>query len=117
MTAGPFSLSALYREDRFQLSSGDVAVGRCNSAGQHYFCEACFSWVYTRPGGLEGMVNIRTPMLEDAAAFPPFAEFFTQEILPGMTSGAPLSFKTAPSSAVEFLKLTDAYEQWDQRPA
>ncbi len=116
MTAGPYSLSALYAHARLNLLAGEVVVGRCKSAGQHYFCEACLSWIYTKPAGLDGMANIRTPMLERASDFPPFAEFFLGESLPEARSGAPYSFEAAPPID-EFLKLADAYAEWDRRPS
>ncbi len=115
MTAGPYSLSALYPEENFELLAGETVIGDCKSAGQHNFCAKCFSWIFTRPGGIDGMVNIRTPLLERAAELPPYAEFFSEEGLPKVRSGAPLTFKTAPP-VDEFLKLADAYAEWDGRP-
>ena len=115
MTAGPYSLSALYPDNRFELTAGEVVLGQCKSAGQHHFCKACFSWIYTKPAGLDDMVNIRTPMLDRAAEFLPFAEFFCGEGLPGMASGAPMSFDTAPE-VDEFLALAEKYLTWAGRP-
>ena len=115
MTAGPYSLSALFSDEQFELVAGDVVVGSCKSAGQHNFCSECFSWVYTKPAGLAGMVNIRTPLLDHAADFLPFAEFFHDDAIPGTECGAPLSFGSAPP-VEEFLKLADSYAEWEHRP-
>ena len=111
MTAGPYSLSALYPEDRFALLEGETVVGECNSAGEHHFCRKCFSWIFTKPGGLDGMINIRTPLLERAVQFPPFAEFFLNDGLPGLSSGAPKTYASAPP-VQEFLELADGYADW-----
>ncbi len=115
MTAGPYSLSALYDECKFELLAGTVIVGACNSDGKHNFCAACFSWIYSEPDSLSGMVNIRTPMLEDAASFPPFAAFFCDESLPRMSSGAPHQFGTAPE-AKAFMNLAEEYAVWSEVP-
>ncbi len=115
MTSGPYSLSALYRDAQFSVQAGEAIVGNCKSAGQHYFCKSCFSWAYTKPSGLEGMVNIRTSLLERAAEFPPFAEFYCDEGFADVSSGAELTFGTAPSPE-DFLKLADAYASWEKRP-
>ena len=116
MTAGPYSLSALYPEAKFKLLGGKPIVGDCRSAGQHYFCESCYIWAYTRPGSIEGVVNVRTPLLERANDFPPFAEFFRDEALAGIQSGAVLTFESAPAPD-DFLKLTDDYAAWEKCPA
>lgn len=116
MTSGAFSLSALYPDDRMRVIAGETILGGLKQATKHHFCANCLSWIYTRPAGLEGMVNIRTPLLEYASEFPPFVEFFRDEGLPGVESGAALTFGSAPQ-VNEFLKLKDAYAEWDHRPA
>lgn len=116
MTSGPYALSALYAEDRFTLGSGPTVIGGLRGATQHYFCPTCLSWLFTRPDGLENMVNIRTPLLEDAASFPPFVELYRAEGLQGIHSGAPHSFERAPGID-EFLRLAESYAQWRGVPA
>ncbi|MEM9501113.1 MAG: GFA family protein [Pseudomonadota bacterium] len=116
MTAGPYSLSALYPADRFQLIEGETVLGGLKGAARHHCCEDCLSWLFTLPAGLDGLVNVRTAMLERASEFPPFAEFYRAEGLPGVASGASRSFDMAPS-ADEFLRLSESYRDWDGRPA
>ena len=38
-------------------------------------------WMFTRPPGLDWLINVRGPMLDEgaAAALPPFIETFTSE--------------------------------------
>ena len=54
------------------------------------------SWLFTRPEGLDAFVNVRSPMLDDAAAWPPYIEVWTREKLPGASSGASRSYETVP---------------------
>lgn len=91
-------------------------LGGLKGPTRHYFCKACLSWLFTRPDGLEGMVNIRTPMLADAKAFPPFVEFYLDQGIPGASSGAPHRFRAAPEVDA-FLTLSKDYEAWECRPA
>ncbi|MFL0355253.1 GFA family protein [Erythrobacter sp. GH1-10] len=115
MTSGAFSLSALYQDYRFSKISGETVLGGLKGPTRHYFCSKCLSWIYTIPESLEGMVNIRTPMLEDAAKFPPFVDVFLAEKLPGAISGAPHGFDQSPD-AEKFRELAGSYAEWDRRP-
>lgn len=115
MTSGPYSLSALYPEKQFRLLEGETILGGLKGPTRHYFCADCLSWLFTRPDGLDGMVNIRTPLFEDAASFPPFVEVYRAQGLPGSQSGAPHSFEGAPEVDA-FLSLAEEYSVWDQRP-
>ncbi|MBD2843277.1 GFA family protein [Erythrobacter rubeus] len=115
MTAGAFSLNALYREENFRLIAGETVLGGLKGPTRHFFCPSCLSWLFTKPDGLDGMVNIRTPMLERAQDFPPFAEFYGDEGIPGAKTGAPRHFANAPS-ADEFFGLTKEYASWQGRP-
>ena len=54
------------------------------------------SWLFTRPEGLDDYVNVRSTMLDDAAAHRPFLEAWTRERLPWGSSGAIRSFETVP---------------------
>ncbi len=54
------------------------------------------SWMFTRPEGMDGLVNIRTTMLDRPDEAPPFIEFFRNEAFAWAKTGAAHSFSTAP---------------------
>ncbi len=96
MTASAFSLSSLYPTARFAVTAGDPVIGGLHGATRHFFCPHCLSWLFTRPEGMDDLVNVRATMLDDAQAFRPFIETFTREKLPWATTGAPHSFEGFP---------------------
>lgn len=115
MTAGPYSLSALYPEDRFRILAGATVMGGLKGETRHHFCGSCLSWIFTQPSGLDAMVNIRTPMFDDAKHFVPFVELYLDEGLPGASGGAPHAFGKAPD-ADAFLALANDFAIWERRP-
>ena len=110
MTASAFSLSALYPLNEFEVTAGSPVIGGLHGATRHYFCSHCMSWLYTRPEGADGFVNVRATVMENAQSFRPFAETCTDEMLPWATTGAELSFEKFPSQA-EFPILLEAFTQ------
>jgi hypothetical protein len=108
MTAGPYSLSALYSADAFRLTEGETAIGGLHGEHRHHHCAYCMSWLYTQAKGLEAFVNVRTPMLEGAADLPPFVETCTAERLPFAATGAEHCFERFPDMA-DFPALLEAY--------
>jgi hypothetical protein len=96
MTASAFSLSALYPSDGFEVISGEPMIGGLHGAHRHFFCAYCMSWIFTRPEGLDGFVNVRPTMLDDAGSFKPFIETFTSEKLAWATTPAAHSFERYP---------------------
>ncbi|WP_058998869.1 GFA family protein [Leptolyngbya sp. NIES-2104] len=96
MTASAFSLSALYPSNGFNVTLGEPVIGGLQGATRHYFCEHCMSWLFTRPEGMDEFVNVRATMMEDAQAFSPFIETYTDEKLPWATTPAIHSFNKLP---------------------
>jgi len=96
MTAGPFSLSSLYPANMFTLVEGATILGGMKAGTKHHFCPSCLSWLYTVPEGMDDFVNVRSPMLSDFSGQAPYAEFYLEERMPGMSSGASKSFRMAP---------------------
>ena len=108
MTASAFSLSVLYPSASFEVVQGEPVIGGLHGATRHFFCPHCMSWLFTRPKGLDGFVNVRTAMLEDARLFPPYVEMYTGEKLPWATTPAAHSFETDPSDE-RFMELVEEY--------
>ena len=96
MTAGPFSLSSLYPAEAFAPTQGTPVLGGIKGGTKHHFCPDCLSWLYTVPEGMDDFVNIRSAMLSDFDGHAPYAEFYLDEGLTGMKSGAVKSFGMAP---------------------
>ena len=97
MTASAFSLSALYPDNAFSVTSGTPVVGGLHGATRHYFCKYCMSWLFTRPDGLDEFVNVRATLIENAQSFVPFMETYTDEMLPWAKTPAVHSFDRLPS--------------------
>ena len=51
MSASAFSLSVSLPSDGFEVIAGEPVLGGLRGEHRHYFCPACKSWMFTRPGG------------------------------------------------------------------
>ncbi len=112
MTGSAFSLGSLYPSDRFEALAGETVMGGLKGGARHHMCPSCMSWLYTRPEGFDGFVNIRSSLLDDAAAHRPFADVNLAEGFDWAHSGAVEKFETAPAEA-EFGGLMERYAAWD----
>ncbi len=97
MTASAFSLSALFPSSVFSITAGEPVIGGLHGEARHYFCGYCMSWLYTRPGGMDEFVNVRSTMLDNAAEYRPFAETYLDEKLEWATTGAIRSYSKYPA--------------------
>ncbi|MDP4026219.1 GFA family protein [Methylobacterium sp. NEAU 140] len=113
MTGGPYSLGAIYAANAVVVEAGETrAIGADHGAG-HQGCPRCASWVFSRPREVDDIVVVRSPLFEDAAAFPPFMETCTSDKLPFVDFTAPHRFARFPDPT-EFPALIAAYAAWDQ---
>lgn len=96
MTASAFSLSALIPAAGFEVTAGEPVIGGLHGDARHFHCDYCKSWLFTRPAGMEDLVNVRATMLDDASWFRPFVETCTAEALPWAKTGATHSFPNIP---------------------
>jgi hypothetical protein len=110
MTASAFSLSALYPSNAFEVVQGEPVIGGLHGPTRHFFCPHCMSWLFTRPEGLDDLVNVRTTMLDDAKSFTPFMETYTCEALPWARTPAAHSFETFPPMEV-YPELVEEFAQ------
>jgi len=106
MSASAFSLSAAFPAASFAVTEGEPVIGGLHGATRHLFCPHCLSWMFSRPQGLDDLVNVRSTMLDDAALFAPFVEFWTSEKLPWATTSAVHSFAKLPDTLEQFRSLT-----------
>lgn len=96
MSASAFSLSALYPSEHFAVVLGKAVIGGLHGPTRHFFCPHCLSWTFTRPEGLDTLVNIRATLFDDSRSFTPFIETYTCEALPWARTPAAHSFERFP---------------------
>ena len=100
MTASAFSLTLSIPDEGFEIAQGSVVIGGMHGGdAHHHHCDYCKSWLFTRAPSLEGFVNLRSTMLDDARWARPFIEYFVDEKLPWVETGAVHSFPTFPDFA------------------
>lgn len=109
MTGSAFSTTLMVPENGFAVLEGETVIGGIHGTeADHHHCDRCKSWVFTRPRGDVGVVNVRATMLDDASGFAPFMETQTDEKLPWTETGAQRSFPRFPDLA-EYRGIMDAY--------
>jgi hypothetical protein len=114
MTGGAYSLSSFYPAERFKVKHGRPVRGGMKTGPDHEFCPECMSWMFTTAKEIEGFVNVRSTMFDDAALHRPFVEMFRAEALPGAASGAAHAYDGSPKER-EFPELIAGYAAWDGR--
>ena len=114
MTGGAYSVSSFYPEDRFALTKGETVRGGMKTGPNHQFCPECMSWMFTTAKEIEGFVNVRSSMFDDAARHRPYVEMARSEAMPGAASGAVRSYEGFPQEG-EFPGLIAEYGAWDGR--
>jgi hypothetical protein len=108
MTGSAYSLSIAVPSEAFAVTAGEPVIGGLHGANRHYHCPHCMSWVFTRPAGLDWLVNLRTTMLDDPSPFPPFVETCTDEKLAWAETPAAHSYPQFPPPEA-FADLIPAY--------
>lgn len=116
MTASAYSLSVAVPATGFEIVQGAPVIGGLHGASRHYHCPHCKSWLFTRPEGLDELVNLRASMLDDHAWFVPFVETSRAEGYPWANTGAAHSFAGMPGPA-EFGPLVAEFASRGARPA
>jgi len=100
MSASAFSLSALFPSSGFEVLEGEPVIGGIHGPSRHFHCPHCKSWLFTRPEGLDHLVNVRATMLDDHGWFVPFMETCTSEGFSWAKTGAKHSFPNIPDPSV-----------------
>jgi len=108
MTASAFSLSVAVPASGFAILKGEPVIGGLHGVHRHYFCSYCMSWAFTRPDGLDNLVNFRATLLDDTSWYSPYIELCTREKLPWATTSAVHSYEAFPPYEV-FMSLVKEY--------
>ncbi len=108
MTGAPYSLSAMFAGETFEVIAGEPVVGGMRGGEiDHMFCPNCMSWVFTRV--MDGaFINLRSTMMDDTSGTKPFVETCTSEKLDWVTTPAQHSFEKFPEMDA-FTKLMEDY--------
>lgn len=115
MTASAYSLSVAVPAEGFEVTRGEPVLGGLQGADRHHHCPHCKSWLFTRPDGLDFMVNVRASMLDDASWFEPYVETSRAEGFPWAATGTKHSFAGQPSQE-EFAPLLAEFARQGARP-
>lgn len=109
MSASAFSASAAFPADGFEVVAGEPVLGGLKGDDvRHYFCPDCMTWMFTRPVGMEFMVNVRVTMLDDTSWYAPFMDIYLCERLDWSGTSAPHGFDRFPSME-DIERLTPAF--------
>ncbi len=114
MTGSAFSVSALVLSSNFEVMSGDPVIGGLRGATRHYFCLSCMSWLFTRPEGMDEVVNLRSTLFGALADRPPFIETWTSGRREWAVTGAVHSFAELPDPST-FPELMQAFAEQDRQ--
>lgn len=63
MSASASSLSVALPAPGFEVVRGEPVIGGLHGASRHYHCPHCKSWLFTRPEGMDDLVNLRASAL------------------------------------------------------
>lgn len=96
MSASAYSLSLAIPAEGFVVTQGEPVIGGLQGPTRHFFCPFCKSWMFTRPEGLDWLVNLRPSMLDDHSWFVPFVETSTGQGFPWARTPAKYSFAGEP---------------------
>lgn len=115
LTASAFSMTTMFPRAAFSCS-GELITGALGTPGRrHYFCKSCLNFIYSDIGEDNPRINLRTSLLDQAAAFAPYVELMTDQKLPWATTTALRSFSGFPQTADELQDLLDGYAEWITR--
>jgi hypothetical protein len=96
MSASAFSLSVLLPSAGFEVVEGELEIGGLHGASRHHHCAYCKSWLFTRPEGLDELVNLRATMLDEHAWLVPWIETCADEGFAWASTGAKHRFPSSP---------------------
>ena len=98
MAASAYSLSVAVPAPGFEVVRGEPVLGGLHGASGQYHCPHCKTWLFTKPEGLDELVNVRATMLDDHAWFVPFVETSRAAGFPWANTGAKHTFAGMPDA-------------------
>jgi hypothetical protein len=116
LSASAYSLTIAVPSDGFSVTQGDPVIGGKHGPQRQFYCPHCKNWMFTRPQGLDFLVNVRATMLDEHDWYVPFVEVFASEKLPWAATPAVHSFATQPDLE-GYAPLVEAFSHEGARPA
>jgi len=115
LSASAYSLTIAVPSAGFSLTQGEPVLGGMHGPHGQFYCPHCKNWMFTRPHGLDFLVNVRATMLDAHRWYVPFIEVYTSQMLPWASTGAVHSFATQPEID-QYQPLIDAFARDGVRP-
>lgn len=97
------------------MTKGEGVKGGLRGPHDQFFCDSCKSWVYTKPHGIDWIVNVRTTMLDEPGWDLPFIEVMTSEKLPWIDLPVDRGFEAFPEMD-DYQQLIADYAESSKRP-
>lgn len=110
-SASAYSMTTIVPRDGFSHTGALVTGGLGANGRTHSFCKSCLNFIFSQIKGAETRINLRTSVLDKAAAFAPFVELMTDEKLAWVKVPAVHSFARYPASPAALQALMDAYSK------
>jgi hypothetical protein len=115
LSASAYSLTVAVPSEGFAITQGEPVIGGLHREHRQLYCPHCKNWMFTRPHGLDFLVNVRASMLDEHHWYAPFVEVFTAEKLPWATTSARHSFAGQPDIG-GYQPLIEAFAREGARP-
>lgn len=116
LSASAYSLSVAVPSDGFAVTKGEPVLGGMHGPHRQFYCPRCKNWMFTRPQGLEFLVNVRSTMLDDHGWCAPFVETATAQGYAWAKTPAVHSFPDQPDPEV-FGPIVEEFARAGPRPA
>lgn len=112
LSASAYTLTSMFPGNSFSCTGDLTQGGRGTDGRAHYYCSNCLSFIFSRIGGADQRINLRTSVLDNAGSLAPFVELMTDEKVPWVDVPAVHSFPQYPASLKELQDLMDEYSVW-----
>lgn len=115
LTSSAYSMAFIVPTSGFEVIQGEPVLGGIHGEHKQYYCGHCKTWLFTRPAQMDTIINVRSTILDDASWVVPFIDIETADKLPGVVTGAQMSFEGTPPMD-EFPAILAAYSEKGTRP-
>ncbi|MEL6783516.1 MAG: GFA family protein [Pseudomonadota bacterium] len=109
-SASAYSLTIMFPVEAFSCSGALDQGGLGLEGKNHFFCQSCKNFIYSRLDAAPQRVNLRTSILDEASSFVPFVEVMTDSKMAWATVPAKHSFETVPESADILQAIMNEYQ-------
>lgn len=109
LTSSAFSLAVMVPLDHFAVTNGETVIGALRKPdGAYRFCDWCKCWITSEPTAANGIINVRSTLIDESNAFEPFIEMWVKEKVLWASTPAKYSFDEKPALS-EFPALIAEY--------